>query len=196
MKLIKQTDEYIVYLKRSGRYGVKNTDHEWINGISKTRILLAEGLIETTLPPEPDVDAGEAADDTEVAATPDIVVAEEDSSIPPEPDVDAGEAADDTEVAATPDIVVAEEDSSIDDALGSIDSEAEEPEIEEAANPQEESSGATEAEDSVPETTANASDEEDSETSTASDSPDDVANADTTDEEEPEAIEDKEGKEP
>ena len=164
MKLIKKTDEYIVYLKRSGRYGVKNTDHDWINGISKTRILLAEGLIETTLPPEPDVDAGKAADDTEVAATPDIAVAEEDSPI--------------------------------DDAPGSIDSEAEEPEIEEAANPQEESSSATEAEDSAPEETANASDEEDSETSTASDSSDDVANADTTDEEEPEAIEDAEGKEP
>ena len=80
MKLIKKTDEYIVYLKRSGRYGVKNTDHEWINGISKTRILLAEGLVETTLPPEPDADAGDAGDDTEVAGAPDIAVAEEESS--------------------------------------------------------------------------------------------------------------------
>ena len=80
MKLIKKTDEYIVYLKRSGRYGVKNTDHEWINGNSKTRILLAEGLVETTLPPEPDADAGEAVDDTEVAGAPDIAVAEEVSS--------------------------------------------------------------------------------------------------------------------
>ena len=164
MKLIKKTDEYIVYLKRSGRYGVKNTDHEWINGNSKTRILLAEGLVETTLPPEPVVDAGEAVDDTEVADAPDIAVAEVDSSI--------------------------------DDAPGSIDSEAEESEIEEAANAEEESSGAIEAEDSAPEETTNASDEEDSETSAASDSSDDVANADTNDEEESEAIEDTEGKEP
>ena len=164
MKLIKKTDEYIVYLKRSGRYGVKNTDHEWINGISKTRILLAEGLVETTLPPEPDADAGEAVDETEAAGAPDIAVAEGDSSIV--------------------------------DAQGSIDSEAEEPEIEEPANAEEESSGATEVEDSAPEETTNASDEKDSETSTASDSPDDVANADTTDEEEPGAIEDTEGKEP
>ena len=80
MKLIKKTAEYIVYLKRSGRYGVKNTAHEWINGISKTRILLAEALVETTLPPEPDADAGEAVDDTEVAGAPDIAVAEEVSS--------------------------------------------------------------------------------------------------------------------
>ena len=161
MKLIKKTDEYIVYLKRSGRYGVKNTDREWINGISKTRILLAEGLVETTLPPEPVVDAGEAVDDTEVADAPDIAVAEMDSSI--------------------------------DDAPGSIDSEAE---IGEAANPEEESSSTTDAEDSATEETTNASDEEDSETSTASDSSDDVVNADTTDEEEPKAIEDAEGKEP
>ena len=164
MKLIKKTDEYIVYLKRSGRYGVKNTDHEWINGNSKTRILLAEGLVETTLPPEPDADAGEAVDDTEVAGAPNIAVAEEDSSIV--------------------------------DAPGSIDSEAEEPEIEEAADAEEVSSGAIEAEDSAPEETTNASDEEDSETSAASDSSDDVANADTNDEEESEAIEDTEGKEP
>ena len=164
MKLIKKTDEYIVYMKRSGRYGVKNTVHEWINGISKTRILLAEGLIETTLPPEPDVNAVEAADDTEVTASADIAVAEEDSSI--------------------------------DDAPSSIDSEAEESEVEEAANSQEEPSSVTEAEDSVPEETSDASDEADSETSTASDSPDDVANVDTTDEEEPEANEDAEGKEP
>ena len=164
MKLIKKTDEYIIYMKRSGRYGVKNTVHEWINGISKTRILLAEGLIETTLPPEPDVNAVEAADATEVTASADIAVAEEDSSI--------------------------------DDAPGSIDSEAEEPEIEEAANPEEESSSATDAEDPATEETTNASDEEDSETSTASDSSDDVVNADTTDEEEPKAIEDAEGKEP
>ena len=164
MKLIKKTDEYIIYMKRSGRYGVKNTVHEWINGISKTRILLAEGLIETTLPPEPDVNAVEAADDTEVTASADIAVAEEDSSI--------------------------------DDAPGSIDSEAEEPEIGEAANPEEESSSATDAEDPATEETTTASDEEDSETSTASDSSDDVVNADTTDEEEPKAIEDAEGKEP
>ena len=181
MKLIKKTDEYIVYLKRSGRYGVKNTDHEWINGISKTRILLAEGLIETTLPPEPDVDAGEAADDTEVAAAPDIAVAEEDSSI--------------------------------DDAPGSIDSEAEESEIEEAANARR---GIVWRDRGrrlcirfvrgmlIP-LKKNAANEEEEvtrkiqrhpETSTASDSSDDVANADTTDEEEPEAIEDAEGKEP
>ncbi|MEE3279140.1 MAG: hypothetical protein VX211_05090, partial [Pseudomonadota bacterium] len=52
MKLVKQTDEYIVYLKRSGRYAVKNTDREWINGVPKIQILLAEGLVEKTLPPQ------------------------------------------------------------------------------------------------------------------------------------------------
>ena len=69
MKLVKQTDEYIVYLKRSGRYAVKNTDREWINGVPKIQILLAEGLVETTLPPEPEAvaDADEVVDDAGVA---------------------------------------------------------------------------------------------------------------------------------
>jgi len=80
MKLVKQTDEYIVYLKRSGRYGVKNTDRQWINGVSKIRILLAEGLVETTLPPEPEADADEVVDDAGGSTDNDIAAAEEDLS--------------------------------------------------------------------------------------------------------------------
>lgn len=87
MKLVKKTDEYSVYLKRSGRYGVKNTDGKWINGVSKIRILLDEDLVKTTLPPEPEAVPDEPVDDTEVAVLPDQEDIEDDS--PKNNDVDA-----------------------------------------------------------------------------------------------------------
>ena len=87
MKLVKKTDEYSVYLKRSGRYGVKSTDGKWINGVSKIRILLDEDLVKTTLPPEPEAVPDEPVDDTEVAVLPDQEDIEDDS--PKNNDVDA-----------------------------------------------------------------------------------------------------------
>ena len=87
MKLVKKTDEYSVYLKRSGRYGVKNTDGKWINGVSKIRILLDEDLVKTTLPPEPEAVPDEPVDDTEVAVLPDQEDIEDDS--PKNNDADA-----------------------------------------------------------------------------------------------------------
>ena len=87
MKLVKKTDEYSVYLKRSGRYGVKNTDGKWINGVSKIRILLDEDLVKTTLPPEPEAVPDEPGDDTEGAVLPDQEDIEDDS--PKNNDVDA-----------------------------------------------------------------------------------------------------------
>ena len=87
MKLVKKTDEYSVYLKRSGRYGVKNTDGKWINGVSKIRILLDEDLVKTTLPPEPEAVPDEPVDDTEVAMLSDQEDIEDDS--PKNNDADA-----------------------------------------------------------------------------------------------------------
>ena len=212
MKLVKQTDEYIVYLKRSGRYGVKNTDREWINGVSKIRILLAEGLVETTLPPEPEADADEVVDDAGGSTDNDIAAAEEDLStdhtsdssdseteepVLDEPADPKEESSSATEVDdSVPEETINDSDEEDPETSDSSDSETEEPVLDEPADPKEESSSATEVDDSVPEETINDSDEEDPETSTASNSSDDVANADTTDEEEPEALEDPEGKEP
>ena len=48
--IIKQTDEYTIHKKRSGRYEVVGQDKKNINGIDKSRILALEKLIEFTEP--------------------------------------------------------------------------------------------------------------------------------------------------
>ncbi|MFP6796070.1 MAG: hypothetical protein VB933_03265 [Pseudomonadales bacterium] len=166
MKLIKKTDEYIVYLKRSGRYGVKNTDRKWVNGVSKTRILLAEGLVKTTLPPEPEANTDETADDAEVAVSSDTPAAEDDSS------EDIGSESRDS---------VMEE------------PEAAEPANQEEESVSATNADVT---DSSSEETVNESDDEDIETSDASDTSEDAGNPDIPDEEDPEQVADEEGKEP
>lgn len=50
MELVKKTNEYSVFKKKNGRYGVKGANKKWINGDEKVKILLAEGLIKA---PEP-----------------------------------------------------------------------------------------------------------------------------------------------
>ena len=52
MEVVKQTDEYTVIKKRSGRFGVKNSAGKWINGEDKVKILIAEGLIKAAMPAE------------------------------------------------------------------------------------------------------------------------------------------------
>ncbi len=52
MEVVKQTDEYTVIKKRSGRFGVKNSSGKWINGEDKVKILIAEGLIKAAMPAE------------------------------------------------------------------------------------------------------------------------------------------------
>ena len=46
MEVVKKTNRYVVFKKRSGRYGVRSAGGAWINGDEKTKILLDEGLIE------------------------------------------------------------------------------------------------------------------------------------------------------
>ena len=91
MKLVKKTAEYSVYLKRSGRYGVKNTDGKWINGVSKVRVLLAEDLVKTALPPEPEVVPDKPVDDTVDATPPDPAAIEDDGSKNNYPDAEDSE---------------------------------------------------------------------------------------------------------
>ncbi|MCI5071468.1 hypothetical protein MRY82_00810 [bacterium] len=69
MEKVKKTKEYTVYKKRSGRFGVKNKQNQWVNGEDKVNILLKEKLIKLVEPkkaPEPEAPAEEAK--TEAAA--------------------------------------------------------------------------------------------------------------------------------
>lgn len=45
MEIVKKLKSHIIYKKRSGRYGVKDSLGKWINGEEKTKLLVAEGLI-------------------------------------------------------------------------------------------------------------------------------------------------------
>jgi hypothetical protein len=67
MEIVKETEDYQIVKKRSGRYGIRKSDRSWVTGEEKVKILLAEGLIKLTEPtkqPEPEEapeDAGEEA---------------------------------------------------------------------------------------------------------------------------------------
>ena len=45
MELIKKTDNYTIYKKKSGRYAVQNKDKKYLTEKEKVEILLAEKLI-------------------------------------------------------------------------------------------------------------------------------------------------------
>ena len=65
MEIVKQTEEYQIIKKRSGRYGVRGADRKWIGGDDKVKILIAEGLIKAPEPkaePEPEAEAAADAD--------------------------------------------------------------------------------------------------------------------------------------
>lgn len=70
MEVVKQTDEYTVIKKRSGRYGVKNAAGKWINGDEKVKILVAEGLIKAAVPAEKPVEEEAPAEEAAEAAAP------------------------------------------------------------------------------------------------------------------------------
>ncbi len=75
MEVVKQTDEYTVIKKRSGRFGVKNAEGKWINGEEKVKILVAEGLIKAAVAAKPAED--EAPAEEAQAAPADETPAEE-----------------------------------------------------------------------------------------------------------------------
>ncbi len=64
MKIVKKSDDYTVYQKRSGRYAVIGADDKPVNSEDKVKILLAESLIKVTAAkaPEPEEAASEAAE--------------------------------------------------------------------------------------------------------------------------------------
>lgn len=65
MKVIKQTADYTIYQKGSGRYAAKGAGGKWINGDDKVRILTTEGLVTPSAAkaasPEEDDTAAEAS---------------------------------------------------------------------------------------------------------------------------------------
>jgi hypothetical protein len=71
MKVLKQTDDYTVYQKRSGRYAVVGSDKKNINGEDKVKILVAEGIVKQALPAEPEPEVVEEV--VEEAATEEVV---------------------------------------------------------------------------------------------------------------------------
>tara|TARA_Y100000590_G_scaffold323369_1_gene366447 strand:- start:174995 stop:175330 length:336 start_codon:yes stop_codon:yes gene_type:complete len=77
MEVVKQTDEYTVIKKRSGRFGVKNAAGKWINGEEKVKILVAEGLIKAAVPAEKPAEEAEAPAEEAQAAPADEAPAEE-----------------------------------------------------------------------------------------------------------------------
>jgi hypothetical protein len=74
MKVVKKTDDYIVYSRRDGRYAVTGSDRKPINGDDKVRILVEEGLLKVAAPapkaePEAEAPVEEAAADEAGAET-------------------------------------------------------------------------------------------------------------------------------
>ena len=72
MKKLKKTGEYSIFQKRSGRYAVRAKNKQWIRGEDKTKLLLAEGLIQVpepkpTAPPEEAPGAAEAQTESDDA---------------------------------------------------------------------------------------------------------------------------------
>ena len=71
VKVVKETKEYKIVEKRSGRFGVlKPNTRTWINGEEKQAILLKEGLIKVSEPAKEEAPAEEPATEetTEEAA--------------------------------------------------------------------------------------------------------------------------------
>lgn len=60
MEIVKQTEEYQIVKKRSGRYGVRGANRKWISGDEKVKILIAEGLLKAPAPKEEAEPAAEA----------------------------------------------------------------------------------------------------------------------------------------
>lgn len=79
MKKLKKTDQYSIFQKRSGRYAVRGKNKQWIHGEDKTKLLLAEGLIQVP-EPKPTAPPEEAPEAAEVQSESDDAPAEETSS--------------------------------------------------------------------------------------------------------------------
>jgi len=69
MKLTKKSAEYSVFQRRDGRYAVKGTNGNWINGDEKVEILYTEELLKRPEPKaEEPAEEAEATEAEESAA--------------------------------------------------------------------------------------------------------------------------------
>ena len=50
MKKVRQTGDYSIYQKRSGRYAIQDKAKKWVNGEEKAKTLLEAGLIKVSEP--------------------------------------------------------------------------------------------------------------------------------------------------
>ena len=64
MQVIKKTDDYTIYQKRSEKYAVRSnaSPKPWVNGVEKVRILVDEGLLDVPVPEQLPEPAPEARD--------------------------------------------------------------------------------------------------------------------------------------
>lgn len=72
MEVVKETKDYTIFKKRSGRYGVRRKNGAWVNGSDKVEILVGEGLVKAAVPkkeePAAEAPAEEAPADEAPAA--------------------------------------------------------------------------------------------------------------------------------
>lgn len=69
METVKATENYTIFKKRSGRYGVKGSNKKWINGEEKAKILSEEGLIKLSVAAEKPAEEA-PAEEAEASETP------------------------------------------------------------------------------------------------------------------------------
>ena len=67
MELVKKTDKYTIYKKKSGRHAVQNKDKKYLAEKEKEEILLAEGLIKLSPRKKPAEEAPAAAEEAPAA---------------------------------------------------------------------------------------------------------------------------------
>lgn len=48
MEVVKKTKSYVIYKKKTGRYGVRGVNKVWIRGVKKVKILVEEGLLDAS----------------------------------------------------------------------------------------------------------------------------------------------------
>ena len=85
MELIKKTDNYTIYKKKSGRYAVKNKEKKYLSDKEKVEILLEEKLIKLSPRKKPEEPAAKAAPAAEEPAAEAAPAAEEPAAEEPAP---------------------------------------------------------------------------------------------------------------
>ena len=68
MEEVKQSGDFKIFKKRSGRFGVKNKEGKWINGAEKIEVLNKEGLIKVSVKKAAPVEEAPAEASPEAAA--------------------------------------------------------------------------------------------------------------------------------